>query len=83
MLSVLLGCARSRLTSFSRYLVNFDSSLIILCFRYLAAARGPWMGSKTLVGGEIRIVPLPGYLNATKKLDPAPFLIGATLIILD
>ena len=38
---------------------------------------------QTLIGSDLRAIPLPGHLNATKKLDPAPFLVGATLIPLD
>ena len=60
-------------------LTLIDDSL----FQVLGCCSRSLDGLQTLLGSDLHAILLPGHLNATKIRDPAPFQIGATLILLD
>ena len=60
-------------------LTLIDDSL----FQVLGGCSRSLDGLQTLLGSDLHAIPLPGHLNATTILDPAPFPVGATLIDLD
>ena len=60
-------------------LTLIDDSL----FQVLGCCSRSLDGLQTLFGSDLHAILLPVHLNATKIRDPAPFQIGATLILLD
>ncbi len=46
---------------------------MILLFQVLGGCSRSLDGLQTLLGTDLHAIPLPGYLNAAKIRDPAPF----------